>query len=387
MMLLSMNIMAQIDIYDQNWGLGPVFSDNFDETNRQFGSNFHEPLNKWISYTYSLWPSGVTKPGTHQIYQYDRDIFDPANGIIRLNSQFIRSTPIVCDDNLYEIPTDQNYYCDEGHHQLYYESGTIETPPDTKFRYGYFEIRCKLPIHQGAFPAFWLWDAKDIKHSDDPYYEEIDIFEFSWEFEDPLATWQPNPHPHGKGNPYCFTSGIYFCDTADYCGSGTSQARIFPMIADSLSHWHIFSCEWMPEYILWYCDGNLINEYRNSDSIPHHPLTLKTNYAIDKYALEGEQHYGLPTWQGEDVMVIDYIKVYQLNWDCSTDEIITQQSELDGFEYAVKKSISITSAIEPVRVASNEKVTFRATDSFEITGPFQVDNGGELAVIMQECPE
>ena len=27
------------------------------------------------------------------------------------------------------------------------------------------------------------------------------------------------------------------------------------------------------------------------------------------------------------------------------------------------------------------------TDSFEITGPFQVDSGGEITVIMQNCPE
>ena len=26
------------------------------------------------------------------------------------------------------------------------------------------------------------------------------------------------------------------------------------------------------------------------------------------------------------------------------------------------------------------------TDPFEITGPFQVDNGGEMTVIMQSCP-
>lgn len=60
---------------------------------------------------------------------------------------------------------------------------------------------------------------------------------------------------------------------------------------------------------------------------------------------------------------------------------------LDNFDFAVKKSIDMTSTIEPVSIGSNEKKTFRATDSFQITGPFQVDSGGEMTVIMQSCPE
>ena len=159
------------------------------------------------------------------------------------------------------------------------------------------------------------------------------------------------------------------------------------MIDDSLSHWHTFSCEWMPEHILWFCDGNLVDAYFNTDSIPHHALTLKTNYGIDRYALTNYASNGTPKWKGSDTMLIDYIKVYQLNWDCDTDEVIARQSDLNGFDYAVKKSISITSAIESVNIENTNKVTFRATDSFEISGPFQVNNGGELSVIMQQCPE
>ena len=51
------------------------------------------------------------------------------------------------------------------------------------------------------------------------------------------------------------------------------------------------------------------------------------------------------------------------------------------------KSIAITSTIEPISIGDSDKVTFRATDSFQITGPFQVDSGGEMTVIMQSCPE
>ncbi len=65
---------------------------------------------------------------------------------------------------------------------------------------------------------------------------------------------------------------------------------------------------------------------------------------------------------------------------------IMAQIDLNGFEYEVKKSISITSTLgEPV-VSSSDKKTFRVTDSFVVTGPFTVNNGAEFTVIKQLCP-
>ena len=378
MMLLSLNMMAQIDLDDQNWKCS--LNEDFTTPGRYWiDSSFLSSDSVWKAYS-----SGLTHGNNKMIYQYSQCHFNDTEGYMELVAEYDSTGRISAHD--YDLPYTVHHY--PTYDDLHYFSGRIDHydkrgADSAKYKYGYFEIRCKLPIHEGAFPAFWLWNANTNQH----YYEEIDIFEFSWEFEDPKATWQHNPHPHGAGNPYCFTSGIYYCDTANYSGNGTSQARLFPIINDSLNHWHTFSCEWMPEHILWYCDGNLVDAYYNPDSIPHHPLTLKANYGVDKYALEGHQHYGQPEWMSQDTMFIDYIKVYQLSWDCGTDETIAQQSELDNFDFAVKKSIDITSTIEPVSIGSNEKKTFRATDSFQITGPFQVDSGGEMTVIMQSCPE
>ena len=107
----------------------------------------------------------------------------------------------------------------------------------------------------------------------------------------------------------------------------------------------------------------------------------------DRYALNNHNNNSLPEWKGTDTMVVAYIKVFQLDWECNIDEVITCQSDIDGFDFGVKKSITITSTIEPVSIRNANKVTFRATDSFEITGSFQVDSGGEMTVIMQQCPE
>lgn len=400
MMLLSVNMMAQIDPFDRNWDT--IVFDDFNETNRQFNNTFQEPLGKWLSFVPSLWPSGVTKGNTsHQIYQWDHCIFDGINGHLLLNSEYIRCTPILCNEQpyYYDIPPTTygiNYHCNPDHIYLYYKSGIIESPPSEtnlrsdnlpapRFLYGFFEIRCQLPVHEGAFPAFWLWDSMNNQ-----YYEEIDIFEVSKYFTDPdMTTWTHNPNPLGISDNKTFTTGLYYNENGSSIGPTTSQARNYPSVSlnSNLTNWHTFSCEWMPEHVIWYCDGRVVNEYNNSDSIPHHPLTLKANYGIDRYALQSYLNSGTPVWTGSDSMIIDYIKVLQLNWDCNADEVITQQSDLVNFEYGVKNSIDITSSIESVHIGNTDNVTFRVADSFKVSGPFQVNIGGMFTVMAQECPD
>ena len=396
MMLLSMNMMAQIDLNDRNWK--PIVVDDFDEQGRYFDNSFRDSEGKWIAFCPRLYPSGVTTPNRHNIFQYDHCTI--SGGYLYINSEFIHDTPITCNEQTnYVIPPPcfgRSFWCDSDLDYLYYHSGMIESLPivDTnhvgnwpplygQFRYGFFEIRCQIPVHEGSKTAFWLWDAQT-----DEYYEEIDVFEFSWGFEDPYAYWHHNPHPHGAGHPKCFTSGLYFNDESSNLDVNTmSQGREYLMIDDSLSHWHTFSCEWMPDHIYWYCDGEMVDRYENPDSIPSHPMTLKTFYKIDRYAMDNDELYGNPQWIEGGSMVIDYINVYQLEWDCDRDELITCQTDLTSFDYKVKKSIAITSTNGDVSVGSSNKVTFRTSGFFEITGPFQVDSGGELTVIMQSCPE
>lgn len=399
MMLLCLNMMAQIDLYDRNWDT--IVFDEFDEPGRHFDNTFQDSEEKWISFIPSDWPSGVTIDSLrHNIYQWHHCIFDASEGFLWLNSEHIRDTAILCDEQpfYYDIPPTTygiSYHCNQFHNRLYYYSGCIESPPSElssksdnlpppRFRYGYFEIKCQVPIHRGAKSSFWLWDGMRNQ-----FYEEIDIYEFSWDFENPHSYWNHNPHPHGTGNPYCFTSGLYINKESDNINpiESVSQAREFLMIGDSLSHWHTFACEWLPDHVIWYCDGNIVDSYYNPDSIPSHPMTLKIGYAIDRYALKSYNYNNPPEWKDGGSLVIDYIKVFQLGWDCDQDEIISCQSELSGFDYRVKKSIAITSTIETVYVGSTDKVTFRVTDAFEITGPFQVDSGGEFTVITQSCPD
>ena len=171
------------------------------------------------------------------------------------------------------------------------------------FLNGYFEIRCKLPTHKGAFPAFWLQHSSDVKGK--KFYEEIDIFEYSWWITSPEG---PNRNTPGIGSKRCYTCGLYHNDT-DNTYRDNSYGRVYPTIptnSTDLDEYHTFACEWMPDHVIWYFDGIVMNEYHEKENIPQRPMYLKVNYAIDSY-----YRHGGTKWTGTDEMVIDYIKVYQ----------------------------------------------------------------------------
>lgn len=389
--LLSMNMMAQIDLNDKNWK--EVLIKNFDDSLSYWEWNhniFSNSDYSWKAYLGYL----VSPDSLYQIYQFENAQYDYLNGTMKLVANY---------DTLHKIP-DSIFYlpangspCPYLGNKLYF-SGAIEYVgniyyPDTgQFLYGYFEIHCKLPSHRGAFPAFWLHGAS--RDTLDPYYEEIDIFEYTWALGSPSASadWLPvpNPHPTYTGDPRLITTGIYHnLNGLGYDFETDTYARNYPRFPNGqdVNGWHTYSCEWMPDHVYWYLDGKMVNSYYDTDHIPRHPMVLKTNYAIDNYAVHRSGGQITPIWKDTAEMVIDHIRVYQLEFDCDADKTITCQSDLTSFDYTVKKSISITSSIEEVNIADSDKITFRIADSFEITGPFQADTGCEFTVLLQRCPE
>ena len=382
MILLSLNMMAQIDLNDSTW-TNPLHED------------FSIPGRTWNSSTFvssdDLWRAypgyNVTDFINHQVYQFSNCHFNDVDETMEIVSEYDYDNRIPRND--YYIPTWMNVYpSSDG---LFYFSGEIDyvnaaSQEGGAFRYGYFEIRCKLPQHKGTFPAFWLHSQNT--GISDPYYEEIDIFEHTRNLLKSYPYWPGYVPPPIRDSARVFTTGIYHNLTgASPCFYTESFARNFPLVPNTssdLSNWHTFSCEWMPDYVYWYFDGDLVNSYFDKNHIPRHSMTLKTDYAIDGYAIDHSTH--LPIWFDSAEMDIEYIYVYQLKWDCDTDETITSQSDLDSFKYGVKKSVAITSTVGEPIIGSTGKITFRVSDSFEITGQFQVESGAEFTVIRQDCP-
>ena len=95
MIMLSLNMMAQIDLYDSTWRM--VFHDEFTVNGRTWDTlSFLSSDKKWRAYP----GSGVTHGKNHMVYQFSQCQFDDANDMIKLVAEY---------DYGGKIP-DSNYY-------------------------------------------------------------------------------------------------------------------------------------------------------------------------------------------------------------------------------------------------------------------------------------
>lgn len=108
-----------------------------------------------------------------------------------------------------------------------YSSAWIET--HEKFFYGKYEIKCRMPNGKGFWPAFWTYGG--VQES------EIDIFEI-----------------YGS-NIDRYTCNIHY----DYGNDGITQDC--PFNQDNVfdfTQWHVFTCIFKFDRIVWEIDGNTI---------------------------------------------------------------------------------------------------------------------------------
>jgi beta-glucanase (GH16 family) len=183
-----------------------------------------------------------------------------------------------------------------------YTSGRLDTSGKFSPVYGRFEIRGRLPVGQGLWPAYWLypqhrnWEMEYImseavangKESmipeERPWYSEIDIMEFLGH--------EPNVL-YGTLHYYTF-------DGQKKTSSGTWTGTV-----DYSDDFHIYALEWEPDSIRWYIDDQLI--HATTSGIPHTSHYLIINTAI------GGAWPGNPdsTTRFPQFHDIDYVKVYQ----------------------------------------------------------------------------
>lgn len=192
---------------------------------------------------------------------------------------------------------------DSGHWS--YQTGTVTTAPDRngmigglstgdwtpqpasfEFLYGQIEARIKVPKGPGLWPAFWLLQ------SDGTWPPEIDVMEIV----DPEAKHVAQHLHYGKTDT----------DFTQYHDKG------YPAGVDLSEDFHVYGVDWQPDYIRWYLDGKLIQEYTDKANIPSKPMYILLNLAIggdwpEKYGKLGDS----TPFPAE--MVVDFVKVWQLN--------------------------------------------------------------------------
>lgn len=171
----------------------------------------------------------------------------------------------------------------------FYTSGMISTGPsfssayDTRFSftYGYMEMRARIPVGQGLWPAFWSMPT------DLSWPPEIDIFEILGKAPHVVQMHYHYPGSTTKG------SGI---------GAGGSWTG-----PDFSAGWHIYALDWEPDAITWYIDGIARATYTGASHITSKPMYLLANLAV------GGDWPGNPTASTPfpALYQIDYVRVWQ----------------------------------------------------------------------------
>jgi beta-glucanase (GH16 family) len=217
---------------------------------------------------------------------------------------FLTNSTVPCEQQLY---LDQNVVVENGFCHLLakkesityggitvpFTAGMIHTKDPHKYKYGKFEIRCKIPNGNGFWPAFWMWGG-----------HEIDVFEI--ENNDPELI-HCTIHRDGKKWGEAFDSGLNL--TADF---------------------HTYTVIWEREHITWLLDGNIIRRVPRYFTTlgqpvywcPVHPgsyteilLPNTEMNVIANFAIGGNcSGFGCCTDDSTPFpseMLIDYIKVWQ----------------------------------------------------------------------------
>ncbi|HEY3993382.1 MAG TPA: glycoside hydrolase family 16 protein [Ktedonobacteraceae bacterium] len=205
--------------------------------------------------------------------QNERELYQPdnvsvSNGILTLSAE--KKTVNAANGQTYD-----------------YTSGMITTGPTSgssnntrfSFKYGYMEMRAKVPSGQGLWPAFWTLPTNLS------WPPEIDVFEI-------------------LGNaPNVINMHYHYPDGTDGGGdTGTSWTG-----PDFSAGWHTYAVDWEPNAITWYVDGIKRRTYTDASEI-----TSKQMYLLANLAVGGD-------WPGDPdasthfpaLYQIDYIRVWQ----------------------------------------------------------------------------
>ncbi len=162
---------------------------------------------------------------------------------------------------------------------LPFTSGMVSSHDKFSQRYGWFEIRVKLPQGKGFWPAFWLLPESR------KWPPEIDIMEHKGSLVNHVWLTVHRPQP----NTWRPKS-----DGVEWTGPDFTAAD------------HIFAVDWRADRVVWYVDG--IERHRWQGDADFGPMYVLLNLAV------GGQWDGKPDAQTPfpAAMEIDYVRVYRL---------------------------------------------------------------------------
>ena len=164
-----------------------------------------------------------------------------------------------------------------------YTSARLKTEGKFDFTYGKVEVRAKLPVGGGTWPAIWMLGA-DYATNTWPACGEIDIMEH-------------------KGNEPNKIHG-----TLHYPGrSGGNGNTNTTTITNASSEFHVYKAVWSPASVKIYVDDVLFHTVTNDSSLPFN----KDFFMILNVAMGGTFGGTIDPAFTQSAMEVDYVRVYQ----------------------------------------------------------------------------
>lgn len=123
----------------------------------------------------------------------------------------------------------------------------VATHETMAFKYGYLEMRAKVPFKHGAWPSFWMTVPK--QHQKASWMSEVDIFEVFSSKNEVVA----NLHKWGWDNAAKKSAHVMLPG-----GEGVSQESRgyrFPDPEQLNGDFHVYGFEWTPQAMSFYVDG------------------------------------------------------------------------------------------------------------------------------------
>ena len=229
----------------------------------------------------------------------------------------------------------KNTYYDPEGDTLYKQSkylvpGSVHTENKMSYKYGYLEIRAKVPYKEGAWPAFWLRSSNATgKNYDAPYELEVDVFEVFGSKD----TMRSNLHQHFTNKTEeTDENGEPIIEHIDVqtTGEAISQAEghTFTNSADLYNEYHTHGFEWSEDRMAIYVDRQLHCEWLlDAESLAAYGLnsdttgfdtTLSVIFGNNLITSETEGFSASQMIEGNEGNLptefdIDWIRLYQKN--------------------------------------------------------------------------
>lgn len=240
----------------------------------------------------SVWnfEQGYTRNEEAQWYQPDNAICKDGLLVIEAREEENRRNPLYVPGS--------NDWC-EKREFIEYTSSSVTTAGKKEFLYGRFEVKARIPVAKGAWPAIWTLGSG----MEWPSCGEIDIMEYY----------------HIKGVPHILANAAWGSDR-HWHAKWDSQAIPYSYFTDKDPNWaskfHIWRMDWDEEAIKLYLDDELLNEIPLKDTVNGrigkgtNPFT-RPQYLLLNLAVGGIN--GGPIDEAALPMKyeIDYVRVYQ----------------------------------------------------------------------------